>query len=374
MALFTANRISRVRLAREDGAGHDAAPNDLYVYLDTPAMERSGAGQFSFQEYQVSRGRLVPQSDTARSMRLDTSLHYWCVWSAQRLAAPPSSWEEEASFGYPLPALITNNRRLVLPNWRQVNIRAFNLSGQPQSDRRVASNLSVAERIFAKLHVRINVQWQTIPTRPAEQGEGAWPTVWIDLGRTGAGFYRAGSRTPCLPPLTSTPWQPSSANRRKTLVLLLVQEILGGNGISYTAFKLAPSPIGYASTGELTFDGRDHASVLCLGVGNNSAPTSRDLAHEIGHALLSDGGTGTSITGQEGVAPWKATIKRRILRNLGLLPTRQLNAANLEQMYTEMLPRAAHVSPTNLMDRHGSGNNFDHVQAALIRKASELRW
>src|SRR5262245_958507 len=114
-----------VKRARSDGAIEDA-PLDLRVHLAEPDLTR-----LAWKEFVVKQGKdkrfLVPVSGPLKPGTFIRPRPLWCVWAPDTVTLKPgSSYSEVPPFGFPLLARFPDQKTLVLPNLRIIQVIYFN--------------------------------------------------------------------------------------------------------------------------------------------------------------------------------------------------------------------------------------------------------
>lgn len=376
MAVLTLKRVS-VRLAKPNGSGTKRAPERLYVYLDLPGdQSKYATAPFDFQEYQVKKGRLCATGSSAKPTPLDTSLGYWCVWSETRMDAKKisGSFKVIAGFGYPLQVSFRRGK-LILPNWRRLRLRTFNLSGEKRSHKEIKNQLKRAQEIFDKVHIKLEMKFSRPPRcrHPETRQRGKWPTTAFSTSSTETKFYAHGTKAKLKLPLPGTkrPWlHRSSWWRKRSIVLLWLANIQGAQGITAMVLPLSGQPVAHwKKPHQLKLDPNRHSSIVVLPV--LSGTNTYGLAHEIGHCVLEDAGLGHIMIDK--YQAWKSRVKEKLIAKLGFETKSKLNPKRLEEIYKEVLTKYEHTNaPSNLMNSDGNPELL-YTQVAIMRRSRLLR-
>jgi|GEM_PF-5111967 hypothetical protein len=375
MAILKLKRLS-VRLARANRSGTKRAPDGLYVYLDAPGDQSKYATEpFDFQEFQVKRGRLCATGASTQNVPLDTSLGYWCVWSKTKMSAKKisGSFKEITGFGYPLQVRFSR-KKLILPNWRRLRLRTFNLSGERRSHQEITNQLRRAQEMFDKVHVKLEMKFRRPPRcrHPETRRRGKWPPTVFSTSNQETKFYAYGTKAKLkLPrPGTKRPWlHRSSWWRKRSIILLWVAKMQGAKGIAAMVLPLSGQPVAHwKKPHNLKLYPNRHSSIVVLPV--LAGANSYGLAHEIGHCILEDAGLGHVLIDK--YSNWKARVKSKLIKKLGFITKSDLTEKKLEKTYREVLTRYVHTNALgNLMNPDG-GTELLYTQVAVMRRSRLL--
>lgn len=364
-----------VRLAKEDAEGHEPCPVGFRVWLDVATNAQTPDWECHFQEFsvvadahQAAKRRLQPVGAApGTAARLDTSLSYWCLWSPSGgpSVSPPTTWDRADGFGYPMRAEANNGQQLILPNYRKLFIREFNLSGtvlQPGGGPQVSRDQ--ARRLCEELHVRLEFETQQKP--------GNFP----DLASAKIGneprLFAANdaARNRVVLPLNQAPWVPPGPDDFKRIVLIWLARIEATTamGESLVVPSVCPGSIQYLLPGPEPSGLIPRRPAIFMDTGRSGG---KSLVHEIMHCLLADPGLGRN--NHKKFAGWEDNVKG-VLRALRL-------RASVEELYGRLPGTEHEITPsTNLMRIDGGSGSIGQagllgfLQGALIRRAPELRW
>ena len=379
-----------VRVAKDgDPSRHDPADVGTRVWLDVPDKK----SQFTFQEFKViadkrnkNKRRLVRPGQTGNATaQIDRSLRYWCVWDKKNgsVTSAPSGFHQVQGFGFPLLAKLKGHQ-LILPNFCWLVMREFNLSGAKITASRIDVNRDRLLKLCELLHIRTYFNLQPHPT--LTNGKPC-PTLQARLGNAPKGLFDTNDPNTNLhdltpaPPATplidfnKSPWVPTKEKGR-TIIVVWVDRIetpLRSTGVTELVVRRAPKPVIGAIVKRPM-----KRSVIFIPVRGSTqnnevkhAGSNADLAHELGHCLLSDPGLGRNVIDPE--PTWKARVIR-MLHGLSLNRSGQ-------DLY-KRLPKTYHDnrSSKNLMSSRGpddttlTGRGLLHsLQVAIMREAPELQ-
>jgi hypothetical protein len=364
-----------IRLAKDNGEGHDPCPVGMRVWLDVPANPQKADWECSFQEFSVvaddrdaNKRRLQPAGAApGSSARLDTSLCYWCIWSPAGGPAitPPAVWDRIDGFGYPLRAEASNTRQLILPNSRNLYLREFNLSGTNlQSTAGVQVCYESAQRLCEELHIRLTIEAQQKPAQFPDLASTRISNVPLLCGSGDPDHTRV------VLPLNDPPWaaQGQDAGKRITLVWIARCDATTARGESLVVPLVCPDVIRYRLPGPDPAGLAPKRAAIFM---DTAKAGGRSLAHEMVHCLLADPGLGRN-NHQKG-AGWADNVKG-VLRALHL-------RTPVDELYNSLPATEHETNPTTNLMRIDGGNGsigqpglLTYLQVALIRRAPELRW
>lgn len=392
--------LVNVRLARSDRAGHDPAPVGTHVWLDIPGGR--GGLDFVFQEFVVgvdlndpAKRRLNPVGGSGVAhARIDQSETYWCVWSppGQTLTVPNQKQMLQVDkqknveiitplnripgFGWPLLATLNGQMELVLPNFRKLIVREFNLSGMPRSPFTDNTRQGAIE-VYKDLHVNIDFQQQT----PRAGQSNLFLFGPDDHRRSFKLADKDRSDLESLPaetlPLTESPYlDPNSdpikhPNELKSILLVWVNDFrlrmpagfMSDLVPAVTCFKslCSPANLRFALLG-----GPNPCSVIFHSAIRTSAVS---LAHELGHCLWSDPGRGKNFSRN-----FSGSDRSLYGARLSIMLANLKLGLFLGDIF-QLLEADEHSDRgDNLMYSTATKAELTFLQVSIFRRAQELRW
>lgn len=358
--------VIAVKLAKDPDGTLEDPPDGLNVILSVPT---SSANALAFEQFVVRPGATLKFLDAVSPPATPTvsataRAPLWCAYSASAITGG-TTFGKVAGFGFPLLARFRGNT-LVLPNFREVTLRYYNLSGVAHDPTlatdRITADLNAAKSFYNDLHIRLISVQGTVPkanTGPQILTLDTTNGQVIDIEKQG--------RIPYATPLDlgDASWGlPSDLTH--VVLAYWVDELINVGlalGMAITKRHLAGGQM--ANIGQ-RFTAAGAASLF---VQHKPSPlaVSNALAHEIGHCLLHEPGAGRNTI--EGVFNEKAQVIAFLTR-LGFegKPAAQPPGSRL---YAKLPQKAHGMSGTNLMGPSG-GSTLVDWQAAVFRASKQV--